>query len=289
MSDQIMENNVGFQPVAGIANPACPNGQLYTVKSGDTMFFIAKRFNISLQDLIAANPQISDPNTIFPGQVICVPVSAPTVTCPNGQVYRVVRGDTMYEIAKRFRITLEALIAANPQVKDPNLIFPGQELCIPLPPGPVPCPNGQLYTVRSGDTLFDIARANNITLASLIMANPQISDPNLIFPGQVICIPAAMVQVPPSAVPIETPMPMPAPVAPIQQPMPMPLPVPCKPMPRPVMPIEQPMPMPLPAMPPCPAEQGAMHQMPIYIVIPWEECPYRHKKKKHERHNRRCR
>ncbi|HBE76359.1 MAG TPA: peptidoglycan-binding protein, partial [Firmicutes bacterium] len=108
MSEQSIENCVGFQP--GPISPNCPGGQSYTVKSGDTMFFIAKRFNVSLQDLINANPQIPDPNTIFPGQAICIPFAPPMPACPGNQVYRVVSGDTMFEIARRYGITLDALI-----------------------------------------------------------------------------------------------------------------------------------------------------------------------------------
>jgi spore coat assembly protein SafA len=63
--------------------PAACSGFIYTVVSGDTMFFIAQRFGVSLNALIAANPQISDPNMIFPGQQICVPSGAPPVVeCP---------------------------------------------------------------------------------------------------------------------------------------------------------------------------------------------------------------
>lgn len=48
---------------------------------------------------------------------------------------------------------------------------------------------GGTYTVKSGDTLWDIARAKGVSLQSLIAANPQIANPDLIFPKQVINIP----------------------------------------------------------------------------------------------------
>ncbi len=324
MSDQIMENNAGFQP--GPMNPVCQNDQLYTVKPGDTMFFIAKRNNISLQELINANPQIADPNTIYPGQVLCIPIGGPLPSCGGNHTYRVVSGDTMFEIARRFGITLDALIAANPQISDPNLIFPGQEICVPVPaaipsvpapspmpmpmptpmpmpmptpvlpiiPAPGPCFNGTLYTVKPGDTLFEIARANNISLTALIAANPQIPDPNLIYPGQVICLPGPVLEVPtaprpcPMPFPIQRPSPMPAPVMPIR-----PIQPPCPmPAPRPIAPIEQPMmPMPFPPFPapmPCPVQQG-MAPMPFYVVIPWDQCPHRMvRKRKHGRRKKHC-
>jgi len=54
---------------------ACPNGfkGRYTVKRGDTMFLIARRFGVTLQALIDANPHIANPNLIFPCDVLCVP------------------------------------------------------------------------------------------------------------------------------------------------------------------------------------------------------------------------
>jgi spore coat assembly protein SafA len=275
MSENSRDNKIEAQQDV-VMTPICPNGQLYTVKSGDTMFFIARRFNISLQSLINANPQITDPNTIYPGQVICIPSAAPGpgVPCPGGRIYRVVSGDTMFEIARRFGVTLDELIRANPQIMNPDLIFPGQEICAPLPaPGPIPCPSGTLYVVKPGDTMYEIAKMNNISLTALIVANPQISDPNMIFPGQVICIPKPAMEIPV--------MPMP------EMPMPLPMPMPAPPTMIPLPPVTSPIMMP-PVMP-CPP--GPMIQpMPVYVVIPWEECPYRPKKrKKREHHRKYCR
>ena len=45
--------------------------------------------------------------------------------------YTVKRGDTLWGIAKRFGVNLTALIAANPQIKNPNLIYPGNEVRLP--------------------------------------------------------------------------------------------------------------------------------------------------------------
>ena len=131
----------------------CPRGTFaYTVQRGDTMFSIARMFNVSLQALIDANPQISDPANIVPGQTVCVPVTGPPPgQCPPGTfAYTVQPGDSMFSIAQRFGVPLDDLIAANPQIPNPNLIFPGQIVWVPRE-APGPCPPGTFaYAVQPG-------------------------------------------------------------------------------------------------------------------------------------------
>ena len=52
---------------------------------------------------------------------------------PTPQVYTVARGDTMLKIAKKFGVTMEALLAANPKIKNPNKIGVGDPINIPVP------------------------------------------------------------------------------------------------------------------------------------------------------------
>lgn len=101
----------------------------YVVQPGDTLFRIGRRFGVTVQQLLAANPQITDPNLIFPGQIINVPVAITPPPAPGR--YVVQPGDTLSRIARRFGVTLGALISANPQIADPDLIYPGQVINIP--------------------------------------------------------------------------------------------------------------------------------------------------------------
>ncbi len=59
--------------------PQCCSGFLYEVMSGDTLYNIAKKFGVDTKVLIRANPQISNPNSICPGQIICIPKESDAV------------------------------------------------------------------------------------------------------------------------------------------------------------------------------------------------------------------
>ena len=88
------------------------------------------------QALINANPQITNPSEIFPCDVLCVPCREECREpkhCPKGFPDRdtVQPGDTMFSIARRFRVSLQALIDANPHITDPTEIFPCDVLCVP--------------------------------------------------------------------------------------------------------------------------------------------------------------
>jgi LysM repeat protein len=110
--------------------PPCPNGFLYTVVAGDTLFILAQRFNVTVQAIINANPGIN-PNFLQIGQVICIPrPMPPTPPCPNGFLYTIMAGDTLFSLAQRFNVTVQAIINANPGI-DPNRLQIGQVICIP--------------------------------------------------------------------------------------------------------------------------------------------------------------
>ncbi len=109
-----------------------------------------------------------------------------TTVAPTG-LYTVQAGDTLGDLALRFGTTLFGLLRANPDISDPNQIAVGQQIYVP---GSIVTINGQnVYIVKSGDTLRAIAAAQNVTLAALEQANPQITDPGLIFPGDHVILP----------------------------------------------------------------------------------------------------
>ncbi len=64
---------------------------------------------------------------------LCLAVCLTAVTAPAyTDVYTVVKGDSLWKIAVKYKVGLDELIAANPQFADPNLIYPGQQVYVPL-------------------------------------------------------------------------------------------------------------------------------------------------------------
>ncbi len=163
------------------------------VRSGDTLFFFAQTFGVSVEEILQVNPGIIDPDVIFPGQIVRIPARpliGPDPEFARAQ-YLVRPSDSLFLIAQMFGLTVDLLIQENPQIVDPNLIHPGQVINLtvtpPLPPKP---PKGtiQLY-VSVGETLTSIAQRIGVSVQAIIAANPQIEDPNLIFVGQIINVP----------------------------------------------------------------------------------------------------
>jgi len=100
----------------------------YVIQPGDTLLAIASRFNTTVDAILRANPQITNPNVIVVGQVIIIPGAQPTPPPPppSTSTYVVQRGDTLSSIARRFGTTVQTLLNLNPQITNPNVIFPGQ-------------------------------------------------------------------------------------------------------------------------------------------------------------------
>ena len=109
----------------------CPEGNSYVVQAGDTLYAISRFYNVPLDDLVEANPEV-DPEIITQGQVICIPRGSAPVNCPTGAaVYVVQKGDSFYSIAKRNKMRLSALLKANPNI-NPDALLIGQSICIPM-------------------------------------------------------------------------------------------------------------------------------------------------------------
>lgn len=161
-------------------------GTTYTVKAGDTLYSIAKKYNVTVDALAKAN-NITNYNLIRVGQVLVIPGTTPPPPPPATTVkYTVKAGDTLYSIAAKYKTTVTAIAKAN-NITNINLISVGQVLTIPTTQAPPPATTVK-YTVKAGDTLYSIALRYNTTVAAIAKAN-NITNVNSISVGQVLTIP----------------------------------------------------------------------------------------------------
>jgi LysM repeat protein len=178
----------------------------YTVVAGDTLLTIATRFGTTPEAIAQLN-SLADPNALTLGQKLQIPGAAAAAgaaaTSSAGQSsgattgggttsYTVQSGDTLGAIARRFGTTIAELVRIN-NLANPDALQVGQKLTVPGSGGgaavSVPTAGqGKTYTVQRGDTLLSIARRFGLTVKQLQAAN-NISNPDRIYPGQVLTIP----------------------------------------------------------------------------------------------------
>lgn len=123
----IYVHQVLHRPGSDNANPMpTPGGDTYTVQAGDTLSAIAARWGCTVAELVALN-HVSNPDRIYPGQVIMRPSGAPA---PSQRTYTVQPGDTLSGIGARFGVSWQSIQAAN-GIPNADFIRVGQVLVIP--------------------------------------------------------------------------------------------------------------------------------------------------------------
>ena len=169
----------GIELVAG--NDKDHKQRTYTVRPGDALSHIALKNGIRLRDLMRWNKL--DNTVIKPGQKLVLWKQQPRRAVPtiadgiDRKIYTVQPGDTLWDLAQRFEISVNDLQAWNNLNNE--LIKPGQQLAIV---------DKGVYTVVTGDTLYSIARKfglephsiarqNNISLSSTLLAGTTLRIP----------------------------------------------------------------------------------------------------------------
>ena len=164
--------SIGQQLVVSEANAGTLD--TYTVKAGDTLYSIANKYGLTVNELKQLNNLTSDILSI--GQVLNI--SNSNTSLPSN-TYIVKSGDSLYSIAKKYGITVDALKNANG--KTSNLLSIGEILVIPT------TKTTRTYTVKAGDSLWKIATNYGVSVNALKQANVLSSD--LLSIGQVLVIP----------------------------------------------------------------------------------------------------
>lgn len=185
-------------PTKSGGNPS--NMFMYTVKPGDTLYSIARKYNTTAQSIIDLNYLKS--TNLYPGQIIRIPetyTKEEDMYLPNYKNYIVKKGDTLYSVAKDNNVTVDELIKDNSlasnnlsigqilKIRTPNTITIIEE-CYGTDYTPPKDDTFTTYTVKKGDNLYSIAKKYNITPKELMEVNNLVST-NLSV-GQVLTIPS---------------------------------------------------------------------------------------------------
>lgn len=170
--NNLSNNNLSVGQILKIPTKVVDIGdtELYQVKAGDTLYSIANKYNITLNELKAINNLTS--NDLSIGQLLNVPSGLSLVNS-----YIVEKGDTLYSIAKKFDISVNKLKEYNNLTT--NLLNVGQKILIPIG-------EETTYVVKSGDTLYTIAKEYNTTVDKIKKLN-NLTNNNLSI-GQILIV-----------------------------------------------------------------------------------------------------
>ena len=162
----------------------------YKIRRGDNLYKIASRYKIEVAVLMEINGLVSD--LIFAGKEIMVPRGSAWAgkQNPREEVYRVIGGDNLWNISKKFKVSIEDVALWNDldiekplQINQEIKIFSRYErIRQDLPSRDL---RTMLYPVKSGDTISKIASKFEISSKDIQKWN-EIEDVSKIFPGQVL-------------------------------------------------------------------------------------------------------
>ena len=136
-----------------------PGGNYYTVQKGDSLWSIAKKLNVSVDELKEANNLTN--SLLRVGQVLKIP----SQQIIDESLYTVQKGDSLYKIANMYNISVDELKKMNNLTT--NILSVGQILKVPKKE----ITEENSYIVKSGDSLYKIAQNNNTTVSELMNLN----------------------------------------------------------------------------------------------------------------------
>lgn len=170
--NNLSSNMLSVGQVLKIPTKAVDIGEtdIYQVQAGDTLYSIARKYNISVNELKNLNDLVD--NTLSIGQILEVPSGLSSYNS-----YIVDKGDTLYSVAKKFDTSVNKLKELNNLSS--NMLSIGQKLLIPIG-------EETTYVVKAGDTLYSIAREFNTTVDKLKELN-NLSN-NTLSIGQILIV-----------------------------------------------------------------------------------------------------
>ncbi|OUS77878.1 hypothetical protein B1748_03640 [Paenibacillus sp. MY03] len=120
--------------------------KIHIVKKGDTLYFIGKKYNVSIEEILSLNPGITNPDVLEVGMKLKIPSAQGQNGIGGVEVMHqhvVKQGDTLWKLSKAWGVPLAAMVYANPHLKNPNVLLTGEIVNIPkadtvVPPTAMP-------------------------------------------------------------------------------------------------------------------------------------------------------
>jgi LysM repeat protein len=232
--------------VVSTSSTVVGNTITYVVQPGNTLSTIAQAYGTTVNAILTLNPQVADTNTIYPGEVLVIPVGLVTtpiipITGPSAQIvpstgpqgsyvqviitgfpantpvkiglhklnHSLIESTTNTTTSANGTATVTVRIPTGSNVNN-NLIWVAQvsttsgrslsvtsnEFEVSTTTSPVTVNGEVTYVVQSGDRLARIAQDYGTSVNAILALNPQITDPDLIYPGEVLQIPVGTVTTP---------------------------------------------------------------------------------------------
>ena len=172
---------------------------VHTIKQGETVYSIARTYQVSPESILKLNPTAS--TGIKAGETLTIPQQQ------NGtqekRFHTIQAGETLYKLTKTYQVSADDICKANPGLTAENFKA-GMVIRIPASTTPMNTtpaketaqPQGvaqsgcrEMHKVKRKETVFSISREYGITEAELIAANPELRGENKIKKGSFLCIP----------------------------------------------------------------------------------------------------
>lgn len=141
---------------------------MHLVGKGETLYAIAKKYQLTSEEILSINPDAI--NGIKENQTLLIPTkksnNSVRNTTANDTTYLVQKGETLYAISKRFGISVDAIIAKNPSIKD--TLSEGMQLVLPTKRNPLPL---DLSSQKSVDLVASVNKSKQRNLVLLMPFN----------------------------------------------------------------------------------------------------------------------
>jgi len=174
---------------------------VYTVKAGDNLWNISRKYGVSVEVISSVN-NLKEKDLLSLGQKLEIPAIGGGVSKSNQKqeptiiTYTVVKGDNLWSISQRYDVKMNTIISTN-NLKEISRLSIGQKLKLPITNMDIAKAEGYsqdaaveeiVYYVKKGESLWSISREYNVKLEAIIVAN-SIVDASKISAGQQLRIP----------------------------------------------------------------------------------------------------